>query len=331
MTGNVLAGLLAELPGPDSAAREQVAARAATVLRPAGAFARLDAVAAWLAGWQGTSKPRVDRPHVAIFAADHGVAADGVSAYPAEVTAAMVEAIRGGVATITVLAREVGATLELFDVGVGRPTGNIRVADAMSAEEFDAAAGAGAAAVEPVDADLLVVGEIGIGNTTSAAAVAAAVMGGAAADWVGPGTGVVGAALARKCEVVQAALDRVGAVGPLDALRRLGGRELAAMAGAVATARRRRLPVVLDGFIATAAVAPLAVARPGGLDHCIAGHCSAEPGHERALEALGLDPLMRLDLRLGEGSGALAAVPLIRMAAAAVVEVATFTEWGLQQ
>ena len=327
----VLAGLLADLPEPDRSARDQVAARAATVLRPAGAFARLDTVAAWLAGWQGTAAPRVERPHVAVFAADHGVVADGVSAYPAEVTAAMVEAIRSGVATVSVLAREVGATLELFDVGVGNPTGNIRVADAMSGDEFEDAAAAGTAAVESADADLLVVGEVGIGNTTAAAAVAAAVLGGEAADWVGPGTGVVGAALARKCDVVQAALDRVGPVAPLEALRRLGGRELAAMAGAVAAARRRRMPVVLDGFIATAAVAPLAVARPGSLDHCIAGHCSAEPGHERALEALGLDPLMQLDLRLGEGSGALVAVPIIRMAAVAVVEVATFTEWGLQQ
>ncbi|MXV99548.1 MAG: nicotinate-nucleotide--dimethylbenzimidazole phosphoribosyltransferase, partial [Acidimicrobiaceae bacterium] len=135
----VLGGLLADLPGPDRSARDQVAARAATVLRPAGAFARLDAVAFWLAGWQGTAAPRVERPHVAVFAADHGVAVDGVSAYPAEVTAAMADAIRSGVATVTVLAREVGATLELFDVGVGRPTGNIRVADAMSLDEFDAA------------------------------------------------------------------------------------------------------------------------------------------------------------------------------------------------
>ena len=266
-----------------------------------------------------------------VFAADHGVADDGVSAYPAEVTAVMVDSINSGVATISVLAREVGATLELVDVGVGRPTGNLRVTDAMSPDEFDAAVAAGAAAIERADADLLVVGEIGIANTTSAAAVAAAVLGGQASDWVGPGTGVAGAALAHKCEVVQAALERVGTVPPLEALRCLGGRELAAMAGAVAAARLRRLPVVLDGFIATAAVAPLAVARPGSIDHVIAGHCSAEPGHMRALETLGLDPLVRLDLRLGEGSGALVAVPIIRMAAAAVVEVATFEEAGLQR
>ncbi|MYB29348.1 MAG: nicotinate-nucleotide--dimethylbenzimidazole phosphoribosyltransferase [Acidimicrobiaceae bacterium] len=330
-TSGVLAGLLADLPGPDGSARDEVAARAATVLRPAGAFARLDAVASWLAGWQGTAHPRVERPHVVVFAADHGVAADGVSAYPAAVTAAMVDAIESGVATISVLAREVGASVALVDVGVGRPTGNVRVTDAMSRVEFDTAVTAGAAAVDRADADLLVVGEIGIGNTTAAAAVAAAVLGGTATDWVGPGTGMVGAALAHKCDVVQAALDRVGTVSPLEALRRLGGRELAAMAGAVAAARHRRLPVVLDGFIATAAAAPLAVARPGSLDHCIAGHCSAEPGHQRALETLGLDPLMRLDLRLGEGSGALVAVPIIRMAAAAVTDVATFEEWGLQR
>ena len=328
---SVLAGLLSDLPGPDRQARDAVAGRAVTVLRPAGAFARLDAVAAWLAGWQGTRAPKVEQPHVVVFAADHGVAADGVSAYPAEVTAAMADAIRGGKATVAVLAARVGATLDLVDVGVGRPTGNIRVADAMTLDDFDAAVVAGAGAVNACDADLLVVGEIGIANTTAASAVAAAVLGGAAVDWVGPGTGVVGAALRHKCDVVQAALDRVGPVTPLEALRRLGGRELAAMAGAVAAARRRRLAVVLDGFIATASVAPLAVARPGSLDHCIAGHCSAEPGHRRLLEALRLDPLLQLDMRLGEGSGALVAVPVIQMAAAAVVEVATFEEWGLQQ
>ena len=328
---SVLEGLLSDLPRPDQQAHDAVAGRAATVLRPAGAFARLDAVAAWLAGWQGTQAPKVEQPHVVVFAADHGVAADGVSAYPAGVTAAMADAIRGGKATVTVLAAQVGATLDLVDVGIGRPTANLRVADAMTPDDFDAAVAAGAAAVDRCDADLLVVGEIGIANTTAASAVTAAVMGGPAAHWVGPGTGVVGVALRHKCDVVQAALDRVGAVSPLEALRRLGGRELAAIAGAVAAARHRRIAVVLDGFIATASVAPLAAARPGSLDHCIAGHCSAEPGHRRLLEALQLDPLLHLDMRLGEGSGALVAVPVIQMAAAAVVEVATFEEWGLQQ
>ncbi|MCY4068807.1 MAG: nicotinate-nucleotide--dimethylbenzimidazole phosphoribosyltransferase [Acidimicrobiaceae bacterium] len=328
--GGLLAALLQGRHPPDAAASAAVADRAADVLRPQGAFARLDAAAGWLAGWQGATRPQVRQPHVIVFAADHGVAEDGVSAYPQEVTASIAAAIEAGVATVSVLARQVGATLDLVDVGIGRPTANIRVSDAMSLEEFDLAVAAGADAVASVQADLLIVGEIGIANTTAAAAVAAAVLGGSASDWVGPGSGVAGAALAHKCDVVAEALERVGAVTPLQALRRLGGRELAAMAGAVAEARRRRLPVILDGFIATAAVAPLAAAEPGSLDHCLAGHCSAEPGHQRALQALGLDPLMRLDLRLGEGSGALLAVPLVRMAAACVTEVATFSEWGLE-
>ena len=324
-----LAQLLAALPDPDAAASRAVEVRASHVLRPPGAFMQLDRVAAWLAGWQQTDRPAVDRPHALLFASDHGVATEGVSAYPATVTAAMMDAVRRGGATAAILAREAGATIEVVDVGVGRPTGNLRVESAMSPERFDDAVLAGAAAVDECDTDLLIIGELGIGNTTAAAAVAAAVVGGEAADWVGPGTGVTGDALDTKVRVVDDALRRVGACPPLESLREVGGAELAAIAGAVAAARRRRLPVVLDGFIVTAAVAPLAAVEPGALQHCIAGHCSAEPGHRRLLDHLGLTPLLTLDLRLGEGSGALAAVPLIRMAAAAVIDVATFEEWGL--
>lgn len=305
-----------------------VETRSAHVLRPTGAFERLDRVAAWLAGWQGTDRPVIKRPHAILFAGDHGVAAEGVSAYPPDVTAAMVDALRAGRATASVLAGQVGATLSVVDVAVGEPTGNIRTTDALTPQRFDAAARAGAEAVEACAADLLAIGEMGIGNTTPAAAVAASVLGGTALDWVGPGTGVSGDALLKKAEVVQDALDRVGSVNPLEALRRLGGAELVAIAAAVMTARRRRIPVVLDGFIVTASALPLETASPGALRHCIAGHRSAEPGHIRLLEHLKLDPLLDLDLRLGEGTGALAAVPLIRMAAAAVVEVATFEEWA---
>ena len=238
----------------------------------------------------------------------------------------MVAALAAGRATASVLARHIGASLAVVDVAVGDPTGNICTTDALTTDRFDLAALAGIAAVEACDADLLVVGEMGIGNTTPAAAVAASVLGGTALDWVGPGTGVHGEALLNKARVVQEALERVGPCEPLEALRRLGGAELVAIAAAVMTARRRRIPVVLDGFIATASALPLEAAAPGALQHCIAGHRSAEPGHIRLLEHLNLDPLLDLDLRLGEGSGALAAVPLIRMAAAAVVEVATFEE-----
>ena len=323
-----LSRLLEGLSTPDAAAATSVGIRAAHVLRPTGAFERLDRVAAWLAGWQGTGRPVVERAHAVLFAGDHGVAAEGVSAYPPDVTAAMVAALAAGKATASVLAGQVGATLSVVDVAVGDPTGNIRTTDALTQQRFNAAARAGIDAVSACDADLLVVGEMGIGNTTPAAAVAASVLGGTALDWAGPGTGVSGEALLNKARVVQDALERVGSVDPLEALRRLGGAELVAIAAAVMAARRRRIPVVLDGFIATASVLPLEAAEPGALAHCIAGHRSAEPGHIRLLEHLNLEPLLDLDLRLGEGSGALAAVPLIRMAAAAVVEVATFEEWA---
>ncbi|MDE0605722.1 MAG: nicotinate-nucleotide--dimethylbenzimidazole phosphoribosyltransferase [Acidimicrobiaceae bacterium] len=328
MSDSELSVLLENLSSPDEAAERAVKNRAAQVLRPSGAFERLDRVAVWLAGWQRSRSPGVQRPHAILFAGDHGVAAEGVSAYPADITAAMVAALAEGKATASVLASQVGASLSVVDVAVGDPTGNIRTTDALTPQRFDAAARAGIDAVEDCDADLLVVGEMGIGNTTPAAAVAASVLGGSALEWVGPGTGVFGEALSNKARVVQDALGRVGSAQPLEALRRLGGAELVAIAAAVMTARRRSIPVVLDGFIATASVLPLEAEAPGALQHCIAGHRSAEPGHVRLLEHLNLEPLLELDLRLGEGSGALAAVPLIRMAAAAVVEVATFDEWA---
>ncbi|MYA74217.1 MAG: nicotinate-nucleotide--dimethylbenzimidazole phosphoribosyltransferase [Acidimicrobiaceae bacterium] len=328
MSDSELSGLLGNLSSPDEVAKLAVKNRAAQVLRPSGAFERLDRVAVWLAGWQRSRNPCVERPHAILFAGDHGVAAEGVSAYPSDITAAMVAALAEGKATASVLASQVGASLSVVDVAVGDPTGNIRTTDALTPQRFDAAARAGIDAVEDCDADLLVVGEMGIGNTTPAAAVAASVLGGSALEWVGPGTGVSGEALLNKTRVVQDALERVGSVQPLEALRRLGGAELVAIAAAVMTARRRRIPVVLDGFITTASVLPLEAEVPGALKHCIAGHRSAEPGHVRLLEHLNLEPLLELDLRLGEGSGALVAVPLIRMAAAAVVDVATFEEWA---
>lgn len=338
--GSLLERMLDDLPEPDEVAAKAVVERASQVLRPAGAFERLDRVASWLAGWQRTLEPSVQRPAVLVFAADHGVAAEGVSAYPADVTAAMVAAVDGGVAAVTAVARQVGAVVRCHDVGVGMPTGNIRTHDAMCADEFDAAVNTGALAVDRAvtddQSDLLVLGELGIGNTTAAAAVCGLLFADDAmspaefaARWTGPGTGVRADALDHKRAVVRDVLERVGSVAPLEVLRRAGGRELVAIAGAVLAARHRSIPVILDGFIGTAAAAPLALAAPGSLDHCIAGHCSAEPGHGALLHQLGLEPLVRLDLRLGEGTGALVAVPIVRIAAAAVTDVATFAEWGL--
>lgn len=326
---------LTDLPDADEVARQTVRARAAQVLRPAGALRRLDEVAEHVAAWQSTATPRVDRPAVLVFAADHGVAAAGVSAYPGDVTAHMLEAVRTGRATINAMARSIGASLAVHDVGVGRPTDDIRHGPAMSIDRMDEVAHLAAGAVDDVvaaGADLLVVGELGIGNTTIAAALAAALLGGDPADWVGRGTGVDDDGLARKRDVVNQAVNRAvspasDGVDPHSVLADLGGPEFVAMAAAVTRARHLRIPVVLDGFVATAAVLPLVSIRHDALAHCLVGHASEEPGHRRILDRLGLLPLLDLSMRLGEGSGALAAVPLVRMACACVTEVATFEEW----
>jgi nicotinate-nucleotide--dimethylbenzimidazole phosphoribosyltransferase len=324
-----VAHLLAGAPGPDQEAAAAVAGRARQVLRPAGALARLDELAAWLAAWQGTRRPAVRRPAAVVFAADHGVAATGVSAYPPEVTAAMLKALREGVATACVLARQVGATLDVVDVGVGDPTGDLATGPALDPARFRACVQAGRDAVAGLDTDLLVLGEMGIGNTTAAAAVTAILLDLPASASTGRGTGVDDAGLARKLAAVESARRRVGAAAPLEVLRQAGGAELAALAGAAVEARLRPLPLVLDGFVVTAAVAPLELTTPGALANAVAGHRSSEPGHVALLERLVKPPLLDLGMRLGEASGALAAVPLLRLAAAAVTEVATFTEWGL--
>ena len=307
---------LAGLPQRDAAAHQAVVERAAQILRPGGALAWLDETAAWVAGWQRTERPAICQPVGIIFAADHGVAAAGVSAYPPDVTAGMLAAFEAGQSTISV------------DVGVGRPTGDIRVEAAMTPERFDAVVQQAFDAVDALDCDLLVLGEMGIGNTTPSAVIAASLAGGEAASWVGRGTGVDDEGLTRKQDAVQAAQRRiVGITDPIEILREVGGAELAAIAAATIAARHRSIPVVLDGYVTTASVLPLAMIAPGSLDHCIVGHCSAEPGHRKLLDYLGKRPLLDLDMRLGEGSGAMAAVPLIRMACAGISEVPTFAEF----
>jgi len=319
---------LASMAGGDSEAADAVRARAADILRPAGALARFDEVAAWVAEWQRTSTPAVRKPAALIFAADHGVTVAGVSKYPIDVTAAMLAAYRAGKSTVSAFASVAGASVEAIDVGVGRPTGDIRFESAMSVDRFEEACAAGRQSVERLDADLLVLGEMGIGNTTAAAAVAAALAGGDVAAWVGRGTGVDDEGLTRKRDAVRMAVDRIaGVLDPLEVLREVGGAELVAMAAAIVAARSRRLPVLIDGYVVTASALPLSMARPDALDHCLVGHCSSEPGHRRLLERLGKQPLLDLEMRLGEGSGAMAAVPLVAMACAGITEVPTFGEW----
>ena len=320
---------LARITGDDASA-EALKARADEVLRPRGALARLDELAAWLGRWQQTPIPSVERPEVLIFAGDHGVTVEGVSAYPQSVTRAMIHALDAGMATASVMARRVGAGMTVIDVGDGLPCGNIRIEPALSAEQFDSAIAIGREAVTQLgDVDLLIPGEVGIGNTTPAAAIATSLMGGEADGWVGPGTGLDDPGVAHKAAVVREAVDRVGVAPPLHILRELGGWELAAMAGAVIEARARSIPVLIDGFVVTAALVPLELAQPGFLDHCWPAHVSAEPGHRRLVERLGRRPILDLEMRLGEGSGALTAVPIVALAADAVVRVATFGEAGL--
>lgn len=313
---------------PDAAAAAR--ARQAQLTKPAGSLGRLEDIAIFLAGWQGRALPAIDRARVAIFAGNHGVTAHGVSAFPPEVTVQMVANFERGGAAINALAGAAGLELAVVPLDLDRPTADFTIAPAMDEGECLAALSAGAAVVEP-GLDLLVLGEMGIGNSTAAAALCAHSFGGSAADWVGPGTGIDDAGIARKRVVVDRAIafHAAAPLTPFETLRRLGGREIAAIAGAVVAARMARIPVILDGFICCSAVAPLAAMVGAITDHCLAGHCSAEPGHRRLLDQLGLDPLLALGMRLGEGSGAAVATAIVRAALAAHGGMATFAEAGV--
>ena len=323
---------LANLSAPDKAAIADARARQDQLTKPAGSLGRLEAIALFLAGWQGTPRPVIERARAAIFAGNHGCVVHGVSAFPASVTATMVANFAAGGAAINALAGAAGLDLKVVALDLDRPTADFTLAPAMREDECLAALSAGAAALAP-NLHLLVVGEMGIGNSTAAAALCSRAFGGGAASWVGPGTGVDAAGVARKIAVVDSALARHADAphSPFETLRRMGGREIAAIAGAVLEARRLGIPVVLDGFITCAALAPLAAAVPAITDHCLAGHCSAEPGHARLLDRLGLEPLLRLDMRLGEGSGAAVAVGVIRAALAAHNGMATFAQAGVAE
>ena len=322
--------LLTQLPAPDAAATHAATARNATLTKPPGALGQLETLAIWLAGWQGTATPRILRPQVAIFAGNHGVVAQGVSAFPAEVTVQMVANFRHGGAAINQLATCFGATMTVDAIDLDRPTQDFTQAEAMSEQDLLHALQTGWDAVDP-QADLLVPGEMGIGNTTSAAAIACALFGGAPQDWVGRGTGVDDAGLSRKAAAVGSGIARHPSRDPLEVLRCLGGREIAAMAGAMLRARTLRIPVLLDGFIACSAAAVLHAANPAALDHAIAAHVSAESGHARLLAALGKTPLLNLGLRLGEGSGAALAIGILKAAAACHSGMATFAEAGVAE
>ncbi|MDE4176478.1 nicotinate-nucleotide--dimethylbenzimidazole phosphoribosyltransferase [Phaeobacter sp. PT47_59] len=323
---------LSAAPAADGAARAGAEDRNGQLTKPPGALGRLEDLAIWYAGWRGSDRPEIKAPQVIIFAGNHGVTAQGVSAFPAEVTAQMVLNFEHGGAAINQLAKLAGARMDVHALDLDRPTEDFTKAPAMSAAELLQALQTGWSAVDP-QADLLVVGEMGIGNTTAAAALACALFGGEAAEWTGRGTGVDDAGLANKARVVGqgVALHGGDIKDGLDALMRLGGREIAAMAGAIAAARVLRIPVILDGFICCAAAACLQQTAPGALDHAVAGHKGAEAAHFALLDKLGKEPLLTLGLRLGEGSGAALAIQILKGAIACHSGMATFAEAGVAE
>ncbi|MFN3686178.1 nicotinate-nucleotide--dimethylbenzimidazole phosphoribosyltransferase [Salinarimonas sp.] len=319
--------LVAGMPGPDQAAVEAVRARDAELTKPRGSLGRMEHLVEWLAAWQGKGKPTVARPLVAVFAGSHGVTARGVSAFPDAVNRQMLENFAAGGAAINQICAAYGLGFKVFDLAIDMPTKDFTVEPAMAERDCVATMAFGMEAIAG-GTDLLGIGEMGIGNTTCAAAIYAALYGGDPAHWVGRGTGVDDEGLARKVAAVEAglALHREHLADPLEVLARLGGREICAMAGAILAARAERVPVVIDGYVATAAAAVLHALDPRALDHCLAAHVSAEGAHRDVLERIGKTPLLALGMRLGEGSGAGLAMGIVKAAHACHTEMATFDQ-----
>ncbi len=320
-----------DIPLGDAVAAAAAAERQLTLTKPIGSLGRLEELAVWFARWRGRTAPELKRVSVLVFAGNHGVTNQGVSAYPQAVTKQMVANFGAGGAAINQISRLAAAELDVIPLDLDRPTADFTRAPAMDIDEFLAAIDAGHRAVRS-DADLIAVGEMGIGNTTAAAALCAMILGGRAVDWVGRGTGIDDAGLRRKCAAVDAGLRRHASLGdPLKIAAAFGGRELAAIAGAVLAARMHRIPVLLDGFVATAAILPLVRVNGALLDHCRAAHVSAEAGHRQLLSRLGMPPLLDLEMRLGEASGAALAILLLRASLACHAGMATFADAGVSE
>jgi nicotinate-nucleotide--dimethylbenzimidazole phosphoribosyltransferase len=322
--------LIRKMPQADEAARAAARDRQAQLTKPAGSLGRLEEIAEWMAGWQATPGPHVDKPLVAVFAGNHGVVAQGVSAYPASVTQAMVANFKAGGAAINQICKTFDLSLKVYELALERPTADITQEPALDEKACAAtmAFGMEALASEP---DLLVLGEMGIGNSTPAAAIYHALYGGEAEEWVGRGAGVDDVGLKRKADAVRVAvaLHKEHLSDPLEILSRLGGREIAAIAGAILAARLRRTPVLLDGFVACSAAAVLHALDDAALHHCLAAHVSAERAHRHVLKLIGKTPILDLGMRLGEGSGAALAVAVVKAAVACHNGMATFAEAGV--
>ena len=319
--------LLKLAPAGDEAAVAIVRARDQTLTKPPGSLGKLEELVEFLARWQGRGKPTIDNPMVAIFAANHGVTEEGVSAFPREVTAQMVANFTNGGAAISQICALHELNLRVFELALELPTGNIAREPALDDKMCAATIAYGMEAIAGKP-DLLCIGEMGIGNTTVAAAIYAALYGGSGADWVGRGTGVDDAGLRRKAAAVDAAIafHKSGLTDPLSILARVGGREIAAMLGALIAARHQKIPVIVDGFVATSAAAVAHAINPAAIDHCVFAHVSAEHAHQRALAAMGKTALLDLGMRLGEGSGAALGAILAKTALHLHNNMATFAE-----
>jgi nicotinate-nucleotide--dimethylbenzimidazole phosphoribosyltransferase len=317
-----------DLPAADPMAADAARARQAQLTKPPGSLGRLEDLATFMAGWQRTDRPRISAAQALVFAGNHGICAQGVNPFPQAVTAIMVDNFARGGAAINQLCRVAGADLNVVALDLDHPTRDFTEAPAMTDAECLAAMNRGAAAVDPA-AGILVLGEMGIGNSTVSAALAHAICGGAPGDWVGRGTGSDADGLALKTDVVARGVRRHAGLPALGLLAALGGREQAAICGAVLAARMSRIPVLLDGYICTAAVAPLHGTDPRLLDHCLIGHRSAEPGHARLCAAMGKEPILSLGMALGEGTGAALALMVLRGALECHNGMATFAEAGI--
>lgn len=341
-------------PLPDQLAAQSARDRQASLTKPAGSLGQLEEVAIQLAACQKAQAPQINNPHILIFAADHGIVAEGVSLFPQEVTGQMMANFVAGGAAISVLARENNAQLSIIDVGslmeeplervitdkVALGSGNFRRQEALSAAELAHALAAGKRAVERAltkKADLLILGEMGIGNTSAATAITAALTQTPAAKITGAGTGIDETALSHKRQVLEDSLafhglDASGekpVPAPLNVLQKVGGHDLAALAGAYIAAAQNQVPVLVDGFICTAAALAAVRLNPSCRAWMIFTHQSAEQGHGHILKELEAQPLLNIGLRLGEGSGAAVALPLIRLACALHNQMATFEDAGV--
>lgn len=320
--------LLKSLPGPNQGALTKAVKREPQLTKPPGSLGRLEELSHWLAAWQGRHPPQIVNAHAQVFAGNHGVTCKGVSAYPSAVTEQMVGNFHAGGAAINQLCKTFNITLKVDAMELNKPTADFTEGPAMSDLETVKAIGHGMDQVE-AGMDILCLGEMGIGNTTSAAAICHALFNGNAVDWTGPGTGVEGEAMSAKTDLVAKAVKTHNYNDGLDVLMCLGGRELAAIVGAIIAARMKAVPVMLDGYVCSAAASVLEVTVHGALDHCQVGHASSEPGHRLLLERINKNPLIDFEMRLGEASGAALAVSLLKAAVACHNGMATFAEAGV--